>query len=100
MKKSMRSILPIRIFRVAERSMEPTIKEGDYLVLLAFGRLGIGDIVALKHPYKNLTIIKRIVKARVDSIYVEGDNGKSSEDSRRFGFVKKSVVIGKVLLKI
>ena len=94
-----RSILPIRIFRVAERSMEPAIKEGDYVVLLTIGGIGIGDVVALKHPYKNLTIIKRVVKTGVDSVYVEGDNGKTSEDSRSFGFVKKSAVIGKVLFK-
>ena len=94
-----RGALPIRIFRVAERSMEPTIKEGDYVVLLAFGKFRVGDIVALKHPYKNLTIIKRIVKTRADSVYVKGDNGRLSEDSRKFGFVKKSVVIGKVLFK-
>ena len=94
-----RGILPIRIFRVAERSMEPTIKEGDYVVLLAFGKLKVGDIVALKHPYKNLTIIKRIVKARADYVYLEGDNRRSSEDSRKFGFVKKREVIGKVLFK-
>ena len=95
-----RSILPIRIFRVAERSMEPTIKEGDYVIVFVIGEPMVGDIIALRHPYKNLTIIKRVLKVRRGSIYVGGDNSKLSEDSGRFGFVKKNAVIGKVLLKI
>ena len=95
-----RSVLPIRIFRVAERSMEPAIKEGDYVVLLAIGEPRIGDVIALKHPYKDLTIIKRVIRSRADSFYVVGDNRRLSEDSREFGFVKKSAVIGRVLLKL
>lgn len=92
-----RSILPIRIFRVAERSMEPTIKEGDYVIVWTVGKPKIGEAIALKHPYKNLIIIKRILRIKGGAIYVVGDNGRVSEDSRKFGWIGGDRIIGTVV---
>ncbi len=94
-------MLPIRIFKVRDRSMEPAIREGDYLIVSRwYGRLRVGDIVVLRHPNKDIMIVKRISTISSSKIYVIGDNKALSEDSRKFGGVDRGRVIGKVLLRV
>lgn len=56
----------------------------------------VGDIVVCK--YKGLEKIKRIQKVYRDKIWVEGDNKKMSTDSRTFGPILLSEIVGKVVL--
>ena len=94
-------MLPIRIFKVRDRSMEPSIKEGDYLIVNRwYGRLKVGDIVVLRHPAKKIAIVKRISTISSNSIYVIGDNSAFSEDSRKFGGLSRERIVGKVLLRV
>lgn len=78
--------------------MLPTLKPGqDVLVWCWFVKPKVGDIVAIKVNGKEM--IKRVSKFsdREIMIYVLGDNEKESTDSRNFGWIKKSEIIGKVI---
>ncbi len=76
--------------------MFPTLKEGqDVLVWCWFLNLKIGDIIAFKKDGK--VMVKRIHLYHDRSVSVVGDNKKESTDSRNFGWIKKSEIIGKVI---
>ena len=88
---------PISVFRVVDRSMEPTLHSGDYVLANGwFGRLSQGDIVVLRHPARDILMIKRVSKLLDGRCYVVGDNAGLSQDSRSFGAVDMSMVVGKV----
>lgn len=89
------------IFRVAERSMEPAIKEGSYAVVWRLsGRLKPGTVVVLRHPSKEIWIIKRIRDVDGKSACVVGDNTSKSEDSRKFGRVNLDRIAGRVIFAV
>ncbi len=76
--------------------MLPTLKPGqDVLVWCWFNKYKVGDIVAFKKNGKEM--IKRIHLYHGRSISVLGDNEKESTDSRNFGSIEKSQIIGKVV---
>lgn len=77
--------------------MLPTLKPGqDVLVWCWFLNPKVGDIMAIKVNDKEM--IKRIGQITSDrNIFVQGDNEKESTDSRNFGWIKKSEIIGKVI---
>jgi type IV secretory pathway protease TraF len=62
-----------------------------------FCSLKVRDIVVLKDPRSNSLIIKRINQIKNNLFYVLGDNKKGSTDSRVFGWVKKNLIVGKVI---
>lgn len=91
----MQEIMPLKVFRVQDHSMEPALKPGDYVMAFTwFLYLNKGDIVVLRHPRKEMTIVKRVEWADRRQAYVVGDNKRSSEDSRSFGPVSVSSIIG------
>lgn len=109
---------------VSGDSMLPTLKSGKrVLVSNAYwlvGKIARGNIVVIRNEENNEYIIKRVFRLAgenvdsynapnswrlesgpytvpPDSIYVLGDNRAVSEDSRKFGAVEASKVIGKVV---
>ena len=89
---------PIKVYRVAEQSMEPAVPEGSYVVVNRWGsRFARGDIVVLRSPEDNLTLVKRIDRFIGDRVFALGDNKGKSRDSRAFGAVRKQDIMGKVL---
>ncbi|MFI5412762.1 MAG: nickel-type superoxide dismutase maturation protease [Candidatus Micrarchaeales archaeon] len=91
---------PFAIFKIADNSMEPTLHEGDYVIVNKRATARKGDIVVSKHPMKNIFIIKRVKKVGEDSVFLNGDNVEESIDSRHFGAVDKNSIFGKMILKI
>lgn len=76
--------------------MLPTLKPGhDVLVWCWFYTPKVGDLVAVKVNGKE--IIKRLQTIRDRGYFVMGDNQKMSTDSRKFGPIKRSQIIGKVI---
>ena len=82
--------------------MESTILQGETVLVskipFLFSKPKNGDIVAFKKAEK--VFIKRIIKMDGDKYFVSGDNKKDSLDSRKFGWVSKKEIVGKVILKI
>ena len=90
-----------RIIKVTGKSLWPEYQEGDYVVLTTipffFKSLKGGDVVVFRHPdYGEL--IKKIehINTEQGTITVIGSL-PSSIDSRQFGPINKSDLIGKVL---
>jgi type IV secretory pathway protease TraF len=76
--------------------MEPNIKAGQKLISWNWGgKVSKGDLVAIQFGGRKL--VKRVEKINRDQFYVLGDNKKMSTDSRKFGWIGKSQVIGKIV---
>ena len=101
---------PIIKFKVREKSMETAIKERSTLLVsryhYLFKKPKVGEIVVIRLNLQEGSIftqkgeryiIKRIDKINGDKVFVVGDNEKESVDSRKFGWINKCDIIGKVI---
>ena len=92
-------------FRIEDRSMEPTLKSGDYIIAsklaYVFGRPSKGDVIVFKDPKeKSRFLVKRISKVINNKYFVAGDNKKYSQDSRHFGAIDRNLIVGKLFIHI
>lgn len=84
--------------RIEGLSMVPVLAPGDRVLVLRTDRIAVGDIVAFVDPDGTDTVlVKRVAGVDRSSVRVEGDNSGTSKDSRHFGPVPRSAVIGRVL---
>ena len=100
------SIILILIFRVTivdGDSMNPTLKDKQIVFCNVLDKTPeIGDIVVVDASSiiaEDVTIIKRVVgidKER-NTIFLVGDNREHSTDSRDFGWVSTSKIIGVIV---
>jgi signal peptidase I len=90
--------------------MEPAYRNGDRLLVnrLAYMRHAptIGDVVVLRDPSdRSRFLLKRVAPPppgtarRSDAVYVLGDNAAESRDSREFGAVPRSHIVGRAWRK-
>ena len=88
-------------FKIVGHSMEPTFNPGDVVLISSFPYIlrnpMVGDLIVLK---REKYIIKRIEKIKENKFFVVGDNKKESTDSRKFGWVSRNEIVGKIILKI
>ena len=81
--------------------MEPTFCSGDIVLVnrlaYVFRSPTVGEIVAVKDPRDKKVLIKRIAKVTQGKYFVVGDNKEHSTDSREFGMIERSDIIGKVV---
>jgi len=88
-------------FRVEGNSMLPVLKPDDQVLILRISPdlLMPGDIVVARHPHqRDVTMIKQIESIREDGKFIlSGLNLDESTDSRQFGSVDQTDVIGKVV---
>jgi nickel-type superoxide dismutase maturation protease len=98
---------PLFRVMVAERSMEPALRPGDWLLVWRTGRIRPGRIVLARHPGRpDMLIVKRAAR-RVEGDgevgggwWLESDNpGAGAVDSRRFGPVPEALIEGRVLVR-
>lgn len=90
--------------------MRPALEHGDWALALAARSLRRGDVVVVAHPQRpGLEIVKRVVATGGErapdgrelgprEIWVEGDAPTASTDSRRFGPLEASSVVGRVVV--
>jgi signal peptidase I len=92
---------PIRLFRIEGSSMQPSLEHGSYVVVNKwYRRLKANYIILFLNEGKR-PFVKRINAIAANGVIsVVGDNRARSEDSRRFGPIKKQAVIGKVIAVI
>lgn len=99
-----------RTFRRVEvtgSSMSPTLLPGDRLVVIAppFGRAPwpkSGDVVAVRDPRQaDRILIKRVaaVHRGAGTLEVVGDDRQVSTDSRAFGPVPRTAIVGRAVYR-
>jgi nickel-type superoxide dismutase maturation protease len=92
---------PLLRVRVAERSMEPALRPGDWLLVRRTRRIRPGQIVLARHPGRpEMLILKRVARRADGGWWLESDNPDAGAvDSRRFGPVPGSLIEGRVLFR-
>ena len=88
--------LPLRLVVVEGTSMAPALHPGDRLLVMA-RRPRVGDVVALQHDGR--VMVKRVATVDGSSVTVHGDNLDASTDSRSFGPVPRSAILGRVVYR-
>ena len=82
--------------RVTGESMVPTYKPGDIIIARRFiWRVKPGQMVVVRHG--GLEQVNRVTGVEAGKIFLEGDNRLHSSDSRHFGWIDSSSVVGVVV---
>ena len=84
------------------KSMNPTLKDGEVVLVERNAKVEVGDIVVAKHPTEQTSeIVKRIERINERGHYfLVGDNLEDSNDSRHFGAIAKEYIKGKVVARL
>ena len=84
------------------KSMNPTLRDGEVVLVDRDAEIEIGDIVVAKHPAEqNSEVVKRIENINERGHYfLVGDNPEDSNDSRHFGAVTREFIKGKVTARL
>jgi nickel-type superoxide dismutase maturation protease len=98
---------PLWRVAVAERSMEPALRPGDWLLVRRRVRPGRpppvrpGQVVIARHPAEPARLlVKRAARPGPDGWWLESDNpAAGAVDSRDFGPVPSALIEGRVLLR-
>jgi nickel-type superoxide dismutase maturation protease len=98
---------PLWRVAVAERSMEPALRPGDWLLVRRSLRAGRpprirpGRLVIARHPGRpDLLLVKRAARREPGGWWLESDNpGAGAVDSRSFGAVPPELIEGRVVLR-
>jgi nickel-type superoxide dismutase maturation protease len=98
---------PLWRVAVAEPSMAPALRPGDWLLVWRGTRRGRpprirpGQIVIARHPDRpDLLLVKRAIREQPAGWWLESDNtAAAAVDSRQFGHVPPGLIEGRVLLR-
>ncbi len=90
---------PLFRVAVAERSMEPALRPGDWLLVRRGGRIRPGQVVVAHHPMRpGMLLVKRAGRRQAEGWWLLSDNaGAAAVDSRQFGPVPPELIEGRVL---
>ncbi len=83
------------------KSMNPTLKDGEVVLVDREAKIEVGDIVVAKHPIEQTSeVVKRVERINERGHYfLVGDNLEDSNDSRHFGAVSTDYIKGKVVAR-
>jgi SOS-response transcriptional repressor LexA len=90
---------PVGRVVVRGRSMEPTLRDGDHLLVRWGGRPRPGLLVVVRWPGRPMSV-KRAALLADDGWYVERDNAAEGVDSWQVGAVPPADVLGTVLTRL
>ena len=86
--------------------MEPSLMAGGFVLVnpraYARRRPRRGDVVLARHPFRtDVRLIKRVADfSREGRVALTGDRAEASTDSRDFGSVAVSDLMGRVVLRL
>jgi nickel-type superoxide dismutase maturation protease len=87
-------------YKISGNSMSPTFSDGEEILVNRLSYIlkkpKVRDIVAVKDPRDKKILIKRISRIEHGKYFVVGDNKEHSTDSRKFGMIEKTDIVGKV----
>ena len=94
-----------RLHRVRGSSMSPAYVEGDLVLVNPHAYRERpprpGDVVLAQHPYKGVTLLKRVATVSADGrVRVVGDDPAQSTDSRQFGGIAPGCIEGRVVARM
>jgi phage repressor protein C with HTH and peptisase S24 domain len=84
---------------VRGRSMEPTLADGDRLLLLHGAAPRPGGLAVVRLP-DGVVAVKRAVRREADGWWVERDNPREGVDSWLVGAIPDEEVVGRVLWRL
>ncbi len=89
-----------RRVRVIGASMEPTLNEGQFVLVDADRRPSAGELALARHPTRDeLLVIKRVDAVLDDGRYdLRSDNPDAGTDSRSWGPLAPDAIVGTVTL--
>ena len=85
--------------------MSPTYNDGDWLLFrrlraVSAAQRVVGKVVVIeRESYPGILLIKRVMRADENGLWVEGDNKDASTDSRTWGVITPQEVVGLVALR-
>src|SRR5215203_377631 len=84
------------------KSMNPTLKDGEVVLVDREAKIEVGDIVVAKHPVEPKSeVVKRVARINERGHYfLVGDNEADSIDSRHYGAVTHEYIKGKVVARL
>ena len=89
----------VGLARVHGRSMLPTLRAGDLLLVVHGGRPRTGRLVVVRLP-DGTVAVKRAVRREPDGWWVERDNPREGVDSWLVGAVPEDRVVARVLGRV
>lgn len=84
---------------VRGRSMEPTLYDGDRLLLLHGAAPRVGRMAVVRLP-SGVVAVKRVVRREQEGWWVERDNRDEGVDSWSVGAVPDAAVVARVLFRV
>jgi nickel-type superoxide dismutase maturation protease len=93
---------PLLRVEVAEHSMLPTLRPGDWLIARRTRRIRPGQVVLAWHPSRDgLLLVKRAARRVDGGWWLESDNPRApgATDSSGFGPVPDAMIVGRVLAR-
>ena len=86
--------------RIQGHSMQPSLMEGDHVLVIRCTRADPGDVVLFRHPFRtDVRMLKRVQDTTDDGAFLIGDNPQETTDSSSFGRVPWTHLIGRVQSK-
>jgi nickel-type superoxide dismutase maturation protease len=81
--------------------MEPALREGDWVLVVPPRRAPRpGDVVLVRDPReRSRLLLKRVSEVTAAGVRVVGDRSEHSTDSRTFGAVPLSLVLGRAAFR-
>ncbi len=94
-----RTVGRLRVVRVSGESMAPTLRSGDWLLVdSGSGSLpDTGELVVVRHPRQSHLLVKRVRSRGRETFAVGSDDPCAGQDSRHFGSLDASHLVGRVL---
>ena len=87
-------------YRVIGASMEPTLFAEEFVLVSSRVEPAPNELVVARHPSDpDLVLIKRLARIEDGEYVLASDNERAGTDSRRFGSVERSSIIGVVVAR-